>query len=69
MTEDQFGALIAGVLITGASWGLWRVAVAAASGRIRVNAALGCARQRQPLRSRLGRRDIGRLYLWFARFA
>ena len=41
MTEDQLGALIAGVLIASASWGLWRVAVAAASGRIRANAALG----------------------------
>lgn len=41
MTEDELGALIAGVLLVGASWGVWRITRAAAAGGIRANAALG----------------------------
>ena len=41
MSEDQGGALLAGVLLALASVGVWRVVVAAADGRIRGNGALG----------------------------
>jgi uncharacterized membrane protein len=41
MTEDQLGALLAGALLAGTSWGVWRITRAAAAGRIRANAALG----------------------------
>ncbi len=41
MTEHQLGALIAGVLLVGAGWGVWRITRAAAAGGIRANAALG----------------------------
>jgi hypothetical protein len=41
MTEDQWGALVAGAIIAVASWGVWGVTVAAAAGRVRANGALG----------------------------
>jgi uncharacterized membrane protein len=41
VNEDQGGALLAGALLSLASIGAWRVVVAAATGRIRANSALG----------------------------